>query len=101
MEYQDPQYPSHYPGQPHIPVRRKRVTFRKHIKNQWNNSRGFFKQWWLQKTNKQQQQQQQQQPASYYPPPKRVQAFQDRIKDGENIIKTVGCWVWTVGFDGK
>ena len=70
MEYQDPQYPSqypsHYPGQPHIPVRRKRVTFRKHIKNQWNNSRGFFKQWWRQKTNKQQQQQQQ--PASYYPP---------------------------------
>ena len=65
MEYQDPQYPSHYPGQPHMPVRRRRVTFRKHIKNQWNNSRGFFKQWWRQKTNKQQQQQQ---PASYYPP---------------------------------
>ena len=69
MEYQDPQYPSHYPGQPHIPVRQRRVTFRKHFKNQWNNSRGFFKQWWRQKTGKQQQQQQQQQqPSSYYPP---------------------------------
>jgi hypothetical protein len=63
MEYQ--QYPQQYPSQPYPgqpPVRRKRVTFGRHIKNQWNNSRGFFKQWWRQKTE------QQQQPASYYPP---------------------------------
>ena len=64
MEYQDPQYPSHYPGQPHIPVKQKRrVTFRKHLKNQWGSNRDFIRQWWRQKTNKQQQQ-----PASYYPP---------------------------------
>jgi hypothetical protein len=29
-------------------------------------------------------------------PPRRVQAFQDQIKDGENIIKMVGCSEWTV-----
>ena len=52
MEYQQYQ-PSHYPGQPHIPVRRKRVTLGRHFKNQWNNSRGFFKQWWGQKTDRQ------------------------------------------------
>ena len=59
-EYQE--YPSHYPGQPHMPVRRRRVTFRKHFQNQWDNSRGFFKQWWHQKKGSKQQ------PASYYPP---------------------------------
>jgi hypothetical protein len=68
MEYQQYQQyrPSHYPGQPHMPVRRKRVTLGGHFKNQWNNSRGFFKQWWRQKTARQPEQQQQ--PASYYPP---------------------------------
>ena len=67
MEYQQYQQyrPSHYPGQPHMPVRRKRVTLGGHFKNQWNNSRGFFKQWWGQKTNRQPEQQH---PASYYPP---------------------------------
>jgi predicted anti-sigma-YlaC factor YlaD len=35
-----------------------------HFKNQWNNSRGFFKQWWRQMTDRQPEQQ----PASYYPP---------------------------------
>jgi hypothetical protein len=65
MEYQQYQQyrPSHYPGQPHIPVRQKRVTLGGHFKNQWNNSRGFFKQWWGQKTDRQPEQPNN----SYYP----------------------------------